>query len=265
MSWAQRPAFAPFLVRLRQSADFGPADLAALSALPVEVRPVEANTTFIRESRRGEHAHVVLDGWAARFKILENGSRQVPALLLAGDVCDLDQLHLDHVDCGVIALNRCTVATLPRDALLGALDAHRGLRRAIGRMAAVENAIATQWTVCLGRGSARERLAHLLCELLARLHAVGAASADACTFPLTQEQMADVLGLTSVHVNRTLQGLRSEGLIALRDQRLTVLDPRALRRAGGFEGHYLHIGPPQDIGAARARPDAGPLGLLAEA
>lgn len=265
LSWAQRPAFAPLLVRLRQSPELGTADLTALAAIAVEVRLIEANTIFITGGRRGDHVHVMLDGWAARFKILENGSRHMPALLLPGDGCDWEQLHLEHVECSVLALNRCMVATLSRAALLGALDAHRGLRRAVGRMAAVEHAIATQWMVCLGRGSARERLAHLLCELLARLQAVGAGGPDVCTCPLTQEQIADVLGLTSVHVNRTLQGLRHEGLITLRDQRLTAPDLRALRRAGGFDGRYLHLGSPGGVAAADDRSVAGPPGLYADA
>lgn len=245
MNWAQRPIANAFVTRLRQSPGFGASDLAAISALPVDIRNVDANGTVVPDGSRGDRIHVVLDGWAARFKILENGSRQIPALLLPGDMCDIDALHLERNDCGTMAVMRCTLAVFGRDQLMTLFDKHRGVRDAIYRIMAIDNAIATQWTVCLGRRSARERLAHLLCELHARLDAVGAANDGAngrsFAMPLTQEEIADVLGLTAVHVNRTLQGLRSDGLILLKDHRLTIPDEGALRRVAGFDGGYLHL------------------------
>lgn len=254
MNWAQRPVANAFVTRLRQSPGFSGADLAAISALPVDIRNVDANGTVVPEGSRGDRIHVLLDGWAARFKILENGSRQIPALMLPGDMCDIDALHLDRNDCGTMAVTRCTVAVFGRDQLTALFDKHRGIRDAVYRMMAIDNAIATQWTVCLGRRSARERLAHLLCELHARLDAVGQASDGASgrgfAMPLTQEEIADVLGLTAVHVNRTLQGLRSDGLIQLRDHRLTIPDEAALRRVAGFDGGYLHL-PNGPTGSAR--------------
>ena len=254
MNWAQRPVANSFVTRLRQSQSFGAADLAAIAALPVDIRNVDANGTIVPEGSRGDRIHVLLDGWAARFKILENGSRQIPALMLPGDMCDIDALHLDRNDCGTMAVTRCTVAVFQRDQLTALFDKHRGVRDAVYRMMSIDNAIATQWTVCLGRRSARERLAHLLCELHARLDAVGHASDGASgrgfMMPLTQEEIADVLGLTAVHVNRTLQGLRSDGLIQLRDHRLTIPDEAALRRVAGFDGGYLHL-PNGPTGPAR--------------
>jgi len=241
MNWLQRPIAAPFVQRLRQAADFGSADLASLAAIGAELRSVDSNTNFLAEGPRGGAIHVLLEGWAARFKILVNGSRQIPALLLPGDICDIDALHLDRLDWGTTALTPVTVAAISRDKLIQLIDRQSGVRAAIGRMAAVENAVATQWAVCLGRRSARERLAHLLCELFVRLEAVRAAGDSGFTLPLTQEEIADVLGLTAVHVNRTLQNLRSDGLIQLRDHRLTVPDMQALRGLAGFDGLYLHL------------------------
>ena len=240
MSWLQRPVTTSFIDRMRHAADFGASDLSALATLGVELRVVESNATIVPEGPRNGTIHVLLEGWAARVKILENGSRQIPALMLPGDICDIGALHLDRLDWAVSALTRCTVAAIPRDGLNALLDRHKGLRAAIGRMAAVENSISTQWTVCLGRRSARERLAHLLCELFVRLQAVRGASADGFLLPLTQEEIADVLGLTAVHVNRTLQNLRSDGLITLKEYRLYIPDLGALRRLAGFDGNYLH-------------------------
>lgn len=247
-----------FLARLRRSPDLGAADLAALSGAPAEIRTVEAHATIFAEGDRGDRVHVVLEGWAARVKILENGSRQIPALFLPGDVCNFDALHLGRSDCGAVALTRVTSLAFARDPFRTLLDRHRGLRDAFARMLATELAAVTQWAVCLGRRSARERMAHLLCELLTRMDAAGAARANGCAMPLTQEEMADVLGLTAVHVNRTLQALRADGLITLRDQRLTVEDKAALARAAGFDAGYLHLGDGPETRAA-GRP-ASPRG-----
>ncbi len=258
MIWSQRPMAAPFFTRLRRSVVVSGGDLAALSALAVEIRTFDPHATLVPEGRSGDCIHVVLDGWAACVKILENGSRQMPAIFVPGDVCDIGGLFLGHSACSAVALTRCTVALVPREPLIALFDRHRGLRDAFGRIMATQLSTATQWAVCLGRRSARERMAHLLCELFVRLDAVGvaagaggpdfaaggpgfAASGTWCDFPLTQEEMADVLALTAVHVNRTLQALRHDGLIQLRDQRLTIKDWAALKRAGGFDPAYLHL------------------------
>lgn len=259
MNWLQRPISAPFLRHLHRAKAFGASDLASLQELGAEVRTIEANTNFLPEGPRRGAVHVLLDGWAARFKILENGSRQIPALRLPGDICDIEALYLDQMDCGTTSLTRCAVAAVARDGLAALINRRAGVRAAIGRMAAVENAIATQWTVCLGRRSARERLAHLLCELMARLQAVRAAGASGFTLPLTQEEIADVLGLTAVHVNRTLQNLRSDGLIRLKDHRLQVPDLGALHRLAGYDGRYLHLPGEEGPGGHRT---AGPEGSL---
>lgn len=223
----------------------------------MEVRGVEANAAIVPEGPRGANLHVVLDGWAARCKMLENGARQIPALLLPGDICDLDALHLDRLNWATLAVTRCTVAAVPREGLLTLMDRYPGLREGVYRIAAVENALGTEWTVCLGRRSARERLAHLLCELLARLQAVRAAGDSGFTLPLTQEEIADVLGLTAVHVNRMLQTLRGEGLVQLRGRRLHVPDTEALRRLAGFDGRYLHL-PSEGRVAQRSAGEASP-------
>lgn len=258
MNWVKRPTADACLAKLRRSPGFAASDEAAIAALPADIRTMDANASVIPEGVRGDRIHVLLDGWAARFRILENGSRQIPALFVPGDACDIDALHLFRNDCGVLAITRCTVAAFGRDALLSLMDAHRGLRDAMYRALAIDNAVATQWTVCLGRRSARERLAHLLSELHARLGAAGAAGDDGYGLPLTQEELADVLGLTAVHVNRTLQGLRSDGLIHLRDQRLGIPDLAALRRVGGFDPAYLHLGDAGEAprGASLVREDA---------
>lgn len=262
MIWSQRPMAAGFVAHLRRSPDLGVADLTALSGAATEIRNFEAHATIFAEGDRGDRVHVVLEGWAARVKILESGSRQIPALFLSGDVCGLDALYLGRSDCAAVALTRVTALVFSRDEVRTLLDRHRGLRDAFTRMLAVELAAVTQWAVCLGRASARERMAHLLCELFTRMDAAGGATAKGCAMPLTQEEMADVLGLTAVHVNRTLQGMRAEGLITLRDQRLTIEDWALLARAAGFDAGYLHLGHgPETRAVGRSADHRGEVGI----
>lgn len=233
----------PLFARLGRSHGVCEGELASLRMAASEIRTFGADQTISAEGIRSERIHAVIDGWAARVKILENGSRQIPMLMLPGDICDLAGLHLDRLDFGTVAITRCIVMTFERERLRAAIDRGGKLRDAFARMMAVENARAMQWTVCLGRRTARERFAHLICELSARLNAVGAAQGDSFAFPLTQEELADVLGLTAVHVNRTLQSLRSEGLIQWGEQRLTIANRAALARLGAFDGECLHLPP----------------------
>ena len=106
-------------------------------------------------------------------------------------------------------------------------------------LALTDNAILSQWALCIGRHSARQRLAHLLCELSARLDPEDG-NESSFALPVTQEQLADALGLTSVHVNRTMQQLRTEGLIVTASRVVTIPDVSQLRKAGEFDPAYLH-------------------------
>ena len=121
------------------------------------------------------------------------------------------------------------------------LDENLEIRRVFWWLTFVENAISNEWAVCLGRRSAQERMAHLICELAARLSAIGDVRDDSFVLPLTQEELANALGLSVVHVNRILQGLRHDGLVAQRGGRLKILERNALARLCDFRPSYLHL------------------------
>jgi CRP-like cAMP-binding protein len=131
---------------------------------------------------------------------------------------------------------------LSRDRALALLTQYPGIARAFMWLGLIENATLSKWTLSLGRRSAIERLAHLLCELSVRL---GAESDEESSFafPLTQEQIGDALGLTAVHVNRTMHQLRADGLIEIANRYLTIPNIAKLRQAGGFDPRYLHVAP----------------------
>ncbi|WP_170841897.1 Crp/Fnr family transcriptional regulator [Sphingomonas gellani] len=230
-----------FLTRLKQMAGLGDADLDILHGLYEDERSVRARVELIAQGTRTQRLHVLIDGWACRYRLLADGRRQITELLLPGDICDLDALYVRNSDFAVMTLMPCTVVTLDRTALRTASQRSAGIADALGWLGAVENAMLAERNACLGRRSAREHLAHLFCELLVRLTVVGRTRGGGFHMPLTQEEMADVLGLTSVHINRVLQGLKTDGLVEQRGHDFVLPDWNALRQEAGFRADYLHL------------------------
>ena len=217
----------------------------ALEDAAVSTRSVGANTDLVREGERADTLFIVIEGWACRYMTTREGGRQLSALLVPGDVGNIDSLLFNRLDYGVRTLTQTTVIALPRDRALALAAQHPGIARTLTWLALVENAILGKWALSLGRRSAKERLAHLLCELSVRLDAEDR-NESSFAFPLTQEQIADALGLTPVHVNRTMQQLRNEGIVATANRTMTLPDVEGLRQIGGFDPRYLHVNPPID-------------------
>jgi CRP-like cAMP-binding protein len=199
----------------------------------------------VREGERAATLFVVTDGWAYRYTTTREGGRQLTALLVPGDVGNLDSLMFDRLDYGVRTSTRAEIVALPRDRALALSAQHPGIAHTFTWLALLESRVLSKWALSLGRRSAIERLAHLLCELSVRLDAE-TGDETSFPFPLTQEQIADALGLTSVHVNRTMQHLRNEGLIETANRAMTIPDVAKLRQVGGFDPRYLHIAPLAD-------------------
>ncbi len=232
--------FRPLLQRLRYGADLTEADYGRLSEL-ARTRQVGARQQIIQQGDRPEDVHLVLDGFACRYKVLPNGSRQIIALLVPGDFSDLHVAILGKMDHSIATLSPCTVADIPRATILDLIGNHPRIARALRWATLADVAILREWLVNMGQREAHHQLAHLFCELLIRLQAAGVGDTNGYSLPLTQEDMADVLGLTSVHVNRTLQLLREEGLIVLRRRRLDIPDVERLMLYCDFNPDYLHL------------------------
>ena len=216
-------------------------DRAALSALARNYRYVDARRDVIAEGDKPRHVHLVLDGWACRYKQLPDGKRQIVALFLPGDFCDVNIYILKQMDHSIGAITRLKVAMITPDEM-NALTAERPrVTQALWWHELVTTAVQREWTLNLGQRSAYERLAHLLVELYIRLQAVGRARDGRCDFPLTQNDLADATGLTPVHVNRTLQELRRDGLIELERRQLHILDLERLKDVSMFNSNYLHL------------------------
>lgn len=210
-------------------------------AASTKLRRLDPREDVIREGDRPRQINLIVDGWAYRYKVLDDGRRQIVAFLVPGDLCDMRMFILKQMDHSVGALSRATVAEISKPAVLDLTDTFPRVGRALWWNSLVEEAIQREWTVNLGRRDASERLAHLFCELFIRLRAVGLAEGCTCEFPVTQADLADATGLSTVHVNRTLQELRAKGLVVLRGKALTIPDLEALQAAALFNANYLHV------------------------
>jgi len=179
---------------------------------------------IIREGDRPTESIVLLEGFAGRYNLLRNGKRQITALHVPGDFVDLHSFLVKMMDHAVLAITPCSVAGVPHEILREISENHTHLTRLLGVNLAVDAAIHRQWIVALGRRSALEHAAHLLCEMFVRLRVVGLTEDDSFKLPLTQAELGDSLGLSTVHVNRVVQELRARGLITWRGETLVIDD-----------------------------------------
>lgn len=221
-------------------------DVEALRRIPFRLRRLDAGAYLIREGSVPTECAVLVEGYAFRQKITGEGARQILAVCIPGDAVDLQNIFLSISDHSVQMLTNGIVADLQRDYMQNLVLARPHVGRALIKQTLVEASILREWVVNVGRRDARQRIAHILCEFAVRLETRGLAPAHEFELPMTQEQLADATGLTSVHVNRTLKAMEKDGLIDRRRRHIHFDDWRALQRAGDFTRNYLHL-PGEDI------------------
>lgn len=222
-------------------------DRQALLDLPYQLRGFEAGIYLAREGDRPPGATLILSGLAIRHKVTVEGARQILSLHVPGDFVDLGSTMLKVADHNVQALTRCEVAIVPREAIITLIDHHPRVARAMWIETLVDGSVYREWIVNVGRRSARAAMAHLLCEFAQKLEAAGLDEEYDYELPMSQEQLADTLGITPVHVNRVLRDFDREGLIKRNKRHIKIPDWEKLRRIGGFNELYLHLdqsGPP---------------------
>jgi len=234
-----------FTRKLSRFVDFNDEEIAVLERLSFDPQPRERHHDLIRQGERPGHLNLLLSGWAYRYKVLKGGERQIVAYLIPGDFCDLHVSLLNEMDHNVGLLTDAEVVTIPAEDMHSAMEQHRSIERALWCATLVDEAILREWLTNMGQRDAFSRVGHHFCELWHRMRSVGLVNEhDQFDLPLTQEVLGDALGLTSVHINRTLKRLREEGFIAMHNRRLTILDPNGLMKITGFDPAYLHLGEP---------------------
>ena len=237
------PAAAPYLVRphaLRQEQQ--PHHQGHGS--PFLLRP---HQYLLREGEVPSMVHLLIEGWACRYKLLPDGRRQISSLFIPGDYCDLRWLHGEPSGLPVVALTALRGQRIGCRELKQQAAHDADLQSRLWQESMRHSDIQAEWILNLGRKNATERLGHFFCEIYARLEMVGLAEGNRCPMPLTQLDLADITGLTPVHVNRTLQDMRANGLVELHSRVLKIPDLDRLKRVALFHGQYLRPPMPADV------------------
>jgi CRP-like cAMP-binding protein len=217
------------------------AERAFLEQSIARVSEYDPHACFVNEGDSPTESCLMVEGFAGRIKTLPSGTRQMMALHIPGDFCDLHSFSLRKMDHSIAAVSRCKIAKVPHAKIAEIIERFPRLTRALFWDVAVDAAILREWMVSAGRRSAYQKIAHLLCEMLLRLRSVALVEGDSYSFPLTQAELGEAFGLSTVHVNRTLQVLRREDLLVWKGKTVTIPDANALAKAAGFDPSYLAL------------------------
>jgi CRP-like cAMP-binding protein len=227
--------------KLETIVDLSAEEREAILDLQMTVRAVGEDEDLVRDGDRPSECCVIIEGFACRYKLTAEGKRQIMSFHIPGDIPDLQSLHLKVMDHSLGTLVPSKVGFIQHEHVIKLIRRHPRLGDAFWRDTLIDAAVFREWMVGMGRRSAYTRIAHVLCELLVRLRSVGLADGHAIDLPVTQAELGDALGLSTVHVNRVLQELRGDGLITLRGRFLNVQDWPGLKKAGEFDPTYLHL------------------------
>lgn len=239
--YRQDPILAPMADKLGRWLPLDGDHHAAILSLPHVVRVLRAGEFIVREDDRPRHGWLLLSGYAIRHKVAGNGGRQILALQMMGDLIDPYQSMPPRADHNIQALGGVKLALIPIEALRDLAARNPAVGEAMRLESLLDSAIFREWMLNLGRRDARTRTAHMVCELAIRLHMTGLSERDHFDLPLTQEQLADALALTNVHVSRMFKALAVEGLIVRDNRRINILDFPRLATVGDFDQRYLNL------------------------
>jgi CRP-like cAMP-binding protein len=221
--------------------DLSDGERDVLLNLPMQVVDIRADQDLVREGDGPSRSFLILEGFACSYKMTGDGKRQILAFYVPGDIPDLHSLHLKVLDMSVVTMTPAKVGFIQHETLRDVCTRCPRIAATLWRDTLIDAAIFREWMINVGRRPAIARLAHVLCELVVRLRVVGLSHGHSCELPITQTELSDALGLSAVHVNRTLQELRGSGLIEWRGGTLTVLNWEKLKEVGEFDPTYLHL------------------------
>lgn len=230
-----------FTRRLESIAALSDEEKQAIKALPVHQMAIRADQDIVRQGDRPTRACFIVEGVSCTYKMAADSRRQIVGFHLLGDAPDLHSIHLPLLDISIGTLTPCTIGFIQHIHIRELCMRMPGIATAMWRSTLIDAAIFREWMTSIGQRSARTRIAHLLCEIYVRSRAVGLADGTRISFPITQLEIGDALGISAVHVNRSVQYLRRKGLISLVDGSLEIHDWAALQRIGDFSPEYLNL------------------------
>jgi len=234
---------AALITKLTVSNHLDSDDIRAIQGLRIRQRNLDARQVIVADGERPSDCCLIADGFAFRSKTTTDGERQVLSIHIAGEIPDLHSLHLGIMDHDLVTLTSCALGFIAHDDLRELNRKRPNLAAAQWRETLIDGAIFREWIVNVGRRPATSRMAHLLVELHARLKAIGHAREGKFGLPVTQVDLADCLGLSTVHVNRVLQFLRKDGLVRVSRSEFQILDLQRLEALAMFDPTYLHLSP----------------------
>lgn len=232
---------APLLASLERRDQVTTEEKSALARLGWRFKDYPRGAEIIHDRSRPFESCLLIDGYAARVGYLRSGRRQLTAIHIAGDFVDLHGLLLKVMDHSVVALTDCRVAFVEHTELQKLAGEQPHLWRLLSLLLTIDSAIQRSWLVSLGRRNPTSHLAHLICEIYLRLEIVGKARDNQFEFRIGQAELADMLGLSVVHTNRTLQELRAQNLLTWRNGVINITDWNALANVAEFDSVYLNL------------------------
>ncbi len=236
----------PLVLKLAKGVSLDAGDIAILEELTRNPVRFEARTDLIVEGEKPTHVRLVLEGIACRYKLLRRGRRAIVAHLLPGDFCDLHVTILGQMDHSIATLTLCLIAEIPAQKINEVISSSPRIARAFWWATLVDEGTLREWLVNLGQRRGTVQMAHLFCELYWRLRLVDMATADSFVLPLTQEELSDTLGMSSVHANRVLQQLREDTLVVMQGRTVRIPDLERLQDFAEFIPNNLHSTPKTD-------------------
>lgn len=231
----------PFFAKIGLRDELTRDEQNALISSAGEIVEIDAGRDLVKEGERPTRSLLVARGYTCRYRIVPDGARQLMALHISGDFVDLHSFLLKEMDHSVATLTKCVIVAFPHERLVKVTERFPHLTRLLWLMTLLDGAIHREWLVGMGRSSAIQRTAHLICETYTRLHAIGLVEGRRFSFPITQVALADAIGISTVHVNRVLQELRQDGLFTWDGGDLEIWNWPSLVAIAEFDDRYLHL------------------------
>ncbi len=232
----------PLVLKLGALVQLGRDEINVLEALSLQAKSMQPEQILVHEGEPADWIYIIVSGLACRYKMLAGGRRQVLGYLIPGDLCDFNFILANRPDYSVAVVGKAQVARIPVRKFRDLTERYPSICHASTLATVIDSVIMREWLLSIGQRDAVQRLCHLFCELAERFEAIGQLDEDGgFDMPVNQVTLADTLGLTPVHINRTLQRLRSEGLIRLCQRRLAILDRARLASVAGYDGNYLRL------------------------
>ena len=239
---SNQAALSRFLSRLLRRSILNLEEREAILGLTSHAKQIRPNFDIVSPGETVDHSCLIAHGLAARYDQMADGQRQLNAFHIEGDMCDLHSVVCPTAAWGIMAMTATTVLLVPHEQLRKLVATYPAIALALWRDGTADASILAKWVGNLGRRDARARVAHLFCEMGVRMEMAGLATRNHFWFDVTQTNLADAVGLTAVHVNRMMQGLRSEGLIRTMSHNIYVDDWDSLADAAEFDPDYLLLG-----------------------